>query len=94
LISCSSGDSALSSTSRLLAATVLFSGIEWYDMTNRKSMLTTRQPADNVILPIIFVGSNAVAIGSATGNVSIFKVGKAEATQVLQHHGKKYQLCK
>ncbi|KAJ7810479.1 WD40-repeat-containing domain protein [Mycena leptocephala] len=80
------GDSALSSTSRLLATTVLFSGIEWYDMTNRKSMLTTRQPADNVILPIIFVGSNAVAIGSATGNVSIFKAGEAEATQVLQHH--------
>lgn len=85
-----SGDSALSPASRLLATTIMFNGIQWYDVNNRKAV-TTKQSEENnlnVILPVIFISGTTIAVGSAIGNVSIFKFGKAEPTQILKHHGK------
>ncbi|KAJ7041266.1 WD40-repeat-containing domain protein [Mycena alexandri] len=84
----SGGDSALSPASRLLATTIMFNGIQWYDVNNRKAV-TTKQSEENnlnVILPVIFISGTTIAVGSAIGNVSIFKFGKAEPTQILKHH--------
>ncbi|KAJ7828888.1 WD40-repeat-containing domain protein [Mycena leptocephala] len=83
------GDSALSATSRLLVTTNLFDGIDWYDTVNKRHSSKTLQaisPAANVPLPVIFLGTNIIAVGSATGKVSIFKAGNPEMLQVLDHN--------
>ncbi|KAJ7454112.1 WD40-repeat-containing domain protein [Mycena latifolia] len=83
------GGSALSPASRLLATTVMFSGIQWYDVGNKKLASTTNQPNQHildVILPVTFIGANTIVSGSKIGNVSIFKLGKRDAVQVLNHN--------
>ncbi|KAJ7657525.1 hypothetical protein B0H17DRAFT_1145900 [Mycena rosella] len=83
------GDSALSSTSRLLAVTNLGVGIDWYDTGNKKLTYTTPYPSSdeaNVLLPVVFIRTNVIAVGSAAGKVTIFKSGNSQALQNLDHH--------
>ncbi|KAJ7185946.1 hypothetical protein C8R46DRAFT_881770 [Mycena filopes] len=85
-----SGDSALSASSRLLVTTNLTDGIDWYDIIHKKLSAKTSQKLlveSNVPLPAIFIGSNMIAVGSAIGEVSIFKSGNTQALQVLHHNG-------
>lgn len=88
-----SGDSALSSTSRLLATAVVPNTIQWYDVTKRKLLSTSKHTGEvtgrNVMLPIIFIGPSTVAVGSVTGNVSVYKSGRPQPNQVLPHNGKR-----
>ncbi|KAJ7608317.1 WD40-repeat-containing domain protein [Mycena rosella] len=83
------GDSALSATSRLLATTNLVGGIDWYDTSNRRITYTTPYTISaeaNVPLPVAFIGTNIIAVGSAAGKVTIFKSSNSQALQNLDHH--------
>ncbi|KAJ7280471.1 WD40-repeat-containing domain protein [Mycena rebaudengoi] len=88
------GGSALSPSSRLLALTDLSNCIHWYDTANEKLVSTTQHGSvsnDNVILPVIFIGPNIIVVGSATGEVAIFKSGNPHPLQLLSHNGEMVQ---
>ncbi|KAJ7094911.1 WD40-repeat-containing domain protein [Mycena crocata] len=82
------GESALSPTGRLLATTMILGGIYWSDTSKRTVASITEQIQDNVKvqLPIVFISTNTVAVGSPDGQVIICKSGKSRANQVLSHN--------
>ncbi|KAJ6454034.1 hypothetical protein C8R47DRAFT_1228852 [Mycena vitilis] len=81
------GQSALSATSRHLVTSVLLKGIQWLDVTKRKIEFEQSIEIDHdSILPVTFVGPTVVAVGSKTGNVLLFKLGRSEVTQLLNHN--------
>ncbi|KAJ7235944.1 hypothetical protein C8J57DRAFT_1248048 [Mycena rebaudengoi] len=74
----------------LLAVTDLSNCIRWYDTANEKLVSTTKHGSatnDNVILPVTFIGPNIIVVGSATGEVAIFKSGNHHPLQLLLHNG-------
>ncbi|KAJ7479313.1 hypothetical protein B0H11DRAFT_2233747 [Mycena galericulata] len=81
------GESALSSSSRLLAASVLSSGFQWFDLSDLRRIATTTIPEETfeVMLPVLFIDTTTIVVGSSVGNVSILKSGQKDAVQVLKH---------
>ncbi|KAJ7442213.1 WD40-repeat-containing domain protein [Mycena galericulata] len=81
------GETALSPSSRLLAASVLRSGFQWFELSNLRRITTTTIPEENfeVMLPVLFIDTSTIVVGSSVGNVSIFKAGQKDAVQVLKH---------
>ncbi|KAJ7128169.1 WD40-repeat-containing domain protein [Mycena crocata] len=80
-----SGESALSPTSRLLVSTTILEGVQWLDITRRSISSVTELNA-NILLPVTFISNNVIAVGSATGEVAIYKSGMENSTQILSHN--------
>ncbi|KAJ7150586.1 WD40-repeat-containing domain protein [Mycena crocata] len=80
-----SGESALSPTLRLLVSTTILEGVQWLDITRRSISSVTELNA-NILLPVTFISNNVIAVGSATGEVAIYKSGMENSTQILSHN--------
>ncbi|KAJ7202693.1 hypothetical protein C8J57DRAFT_1260130 [Mycena rebaudengoi] len=88
------GESALSASSRLLVVTDPTDGVHWYDTSNQRLASTIQGDLfmdTNVVLPVTFIGSNTIAVGSATGHVSMFQSGSSHPLQVLRHNDEMVQ---
>jgi hypothetical protein len=69
----------------------MFNGLQWLELPAKKVAHMTeisKAKDTEILLPIVFISPNTVAVGSSTGDVSIFKAGKSTRLQVLPHNGK------
>lgn len=65
-----SGGSALSPSGALVAITNLTDGVEWYDVTKRKYLHSTKyKVGEKIVVDIEFVGEDAVVAGHSNGDL-------------------------
>jgi hypothetical protein len=89
MLTVDSGSFAVSPSGRLIAATNLISGVEWFSAVTKSHLSCTKVVDDydhsSYLLPIVFLSDTTFIMGHNAGKV-VFGSHGVDATEVLVDH--------